>query len=609
MKLLTFLRRFANHIETAPSVNRFTTRTHNCGELRSSDKGQKVELYGWLTYKRLNKFLVLRDTYGFVQLYVPKHKQAELETQVAALNYESVIKAIGVVHDRGKDKNPNMITGEIEVHLDKIEVLNQAPSDLPLTPRTDANEQTRLSFRYLDLRTTKMQQNLRLRSNLMHSIRRTLIEDFGFVDIETPTLAQWTPGGAHEFPVPSGKPFTGWFYSLPQSPQIYKQLLMCGGIDRYFQIARCYRDEGAKTDRQPEFTQVDLELSFTTESQVMELVEQMICGSWLAELNHLRPKLPFKRLTYDEVLRDYGTDKPDLRIPWTLFDCTKELQKTPLGVKSKSWTAQAFVARKAVGTVTNSMKREWKRILEGNHTNQNFEIVNFTKKSPFKMFDVQHFIGKNEIDEGDLVVFSWGSDLNNVKQTLGHLRNFVGEAMGIRNENRLEWLWIVEFPLFSRNETGQLETTHHPFTAPKKDHLDDLQAGRNLDQLKAQHYDLVLNGVELGGGSIRINNAELQKHVLKLLNLPSKPLERFVDALSYGAPPHGGFALGLDRYLSLLSNHGSTKGSIRDVIAFPKTKEGKCLTLGAPAQLPSFVLERYGMKVDVENSKTTNNAD
>ncbi|KAI1722784.1 tRNA synthetases class II (D, K and n) domain-containing protein [Ditylenchus destructor] len=471
------------------SVNSFCLRTHHCGQLRLENVGERVELYGWLAQKRLGKFLVLRDSYGRVQATVPDDKLEEFRGLMSDLRKESVIKVKGIVSDRGKDRNKDMPTGDIEVVIENMEMLNTCVDSSPVARhrgQEGSPEMNRMTYRYMDLRTEQMQYNLRMRSQIQSQIRRFL-ESVDFVEVETPTLSQITPGGAAEFIVPAPKPNLGLCFSLPQSPQIYKQLLMCGGIDRYYQFARCYRDERLNQERQSEFTQVDLELSFTDQESVISLIENMILESWPQQLRDYKPTVPFNRMTYAKSMEKYGTDKPDLR-------------------KSK------------------------------------------------------------------------------------------------KDENDFQFVWIVNFPLFTFKD-GAIESTHHPFTAPIHEDLDDLINSRNLKDITGLHYDLVLNGVELGGGSIRIHDSKLQRHVLEnILRIDSEPMKRFLSALEHGAPPHGGFALGFDRYISTIL--GSKCPSIRDCIAFPKTATNRCLTMGAPNTPTPEIYQRYGLQPTADKEQT-----
>uniref|UniRef100_F1L0R2 Aspartyl-tRNA synthetase n=1 Tax=Ascaris suum TaxID=6253 RepID=F1L0R2_ASCSU len=583
------------HLRSA--TNDYTMRTHTCGELRIHHKGHTATIFGWLSFKRMNRFLVLRDAYGSVQVRIPESRKDLLEAADKA-NYESALKVTGVVADRGSNRNPNMKTGDIEIVVDDLEVLNNAPNQLPYSLRTESEsiEETRLRYRYLDLRSNRMQQALRLRSEVAHLMRKFLIEIANFVEVETPTLFRRTPGGASEFIVPAPKPNLGKFYSLPQSPQQFKQLLMCGGLDRYYQIARCYRDEGSKLDRQPEFTQVDVELSFTTQNDVMQLIEDLIIQSWPKELKNMMPSAPFKRLSFAEAYRLYGIDKPDLRIPWTIVDCTERLMFLNSSNVEK-FVARLFIGKGLAKRITRANRAEWKRLIEMNIKGQKFGIFTTSQKAWFKQISNAQLMEEYHIEEEDAVVVSWGDD-KGVQWTLGQLRHLIAEKAGLRATPRFDFVWITDFPLFIRNDDGQLESAHHPFTAPIPEHERLIFEPDQIENITAQHYDLVLNGVELGGGSIRIHNANVQRYVIeRILGESAENLNHLLEALSFGAPPHGGFALGLDRYIALLLGKGDSSVGIRDVIAFPKSKEGRDLMSDCPAEPLEEQLQRYGISV------------
>ncbi|CAI2353924.1 unnamed protein product [Caenorhabditis sp. 36 PRJEB53466] len=575
------------------SSSAYTVRTHTCNDLNISNKNEKVSVMGWLSHKRMDRFFVLRDAYGSVQAKISEDSQ--LKRLLKETPYESVIRVDGVVVDRGDNRNQKMKTGDIEIQVDKLTVLNRAAVDIPMLPDANANEKTRLKYRYIDLRSDKLQKSLRLRSEFVHNVRRFLVEKSEFVDVETPTLFRRTPGGATEFVVPAPPPNHGLAYSLPQSPQQFKQLLMVGGIDRYFQIARCYRDEGSKGDRQPEFTQVDVEMSFTTQEGVMQLIEDMILSAWPVSLNHIKPKSPFPRIPYSEAMRLYGIDKPDMRVPWKIEDVDGDVFDF-LKKSEKDWKARVLVCRGAASTgMSNSTKNEWKRLIQMNVNGRNFAICHPSQIRWFKSVDNETIVEKFGLSDEDVLVVCWGES-EGVYWTLGQLRNHVAEACGLRSKNEVTAHWVVDFPLFSIEE-GQLVSTHHPFTAPLEEHVPLLHEKdrKKLLEITGQHYDLVMNGVEMGGGSIRIENAEMQRHVLEVLGEPMEEMNHLLNALSHGAPPHGGFALGLDRFVALLASEGNPLTPVRDVIAFPKTKNGKDLMSDAPATLSRKQLERYGI--------------
>uniref|UniRef100_A0A0N4ZSP0 AA_TRNA_LIGASE_II domain-containing protein n=1 Tax=Parastrongyloides trichosuri TaxID=131310 RepID=A0A0N4ZSP0_PARTI len=574
------------------SINRYALRSHNCGELCLKNEGENVKLYGWVAYKRMNKFVVLKDSFGMTQLKINESNEKIVDI-VKNLTPESCIYVEGVVENRNKNKNLDMKTGEVEVLVKSLNVLNAAPKNLPINIKTDSQEQTKLKYRYLDIRSQYMQNNLRLRSEVTNKIRKFLCDDASFVEVETPTLFRRTPGGADEFVVPAGGLNKGKFYSLPQSPQQFKQLLMIGGIDKYFQIARCYRDEGAKQDRQPEFTQVDVELSFTDQDKVIELIEDMIKSSWPESMNEVKSKINFKRLLYDDAITKYGTDKPDLRIPWIIEDVSYLLKDI-----FKCKFVQCFIARDTCLHTSTSNKNRWKKLMEINQYCEKFDFFKVNKNKWINDKIKETLCKKFNINENDTLVLSWGNNIKAIQWTLGQLRNHIGEASGIRSSEGFEFCWITDFPLFEKSDNGKYVSSHHPFTAPKECDLQKLINMENLSSIKALHYDLVINGVEVGGGSIRIHDASIQKHVLEnILEEPYDQLQHLIDALECGAPPHGGFALGLDRYIALLVGKGNSNVSIRDVIAFPKSKGGRCPMVNAPVTPDENILNRYGISI------------
>ncbi|CAJ0588992.1 unnamed protein product [Cylicocyclus nassatus] len=561
---------------------------------------------GWLAYKRMNRFLVLRDAYGTVQATVaPK---SDLANIVKDLPYESIVQVEGCVIDRGENKNLKMKTGEIEIDISKLTVLNRASANLPMLPDAETSERTRLTYRYIDLRTERMQRALRMRSDIVHKMRRFLVEKAEFVDVETPTLFRRTPGGAAEFIVPAPPPNRGQCYSLPQSPQQFKQLLMVGGIDRYFQIARCYRDEGSKGDRQPEFTQVDLEMSFTNQEGVLSVVEDTLLSAWPEELEDLKPTAPFPRLNFKDAVRLYGSDKPDMRIPWQIEDCTEKLSFLRKSSSPKNWVARFIICKGHSEHMKRLVKKEFERILAMNKLSRPFAIFDTSRDVWFKTLkavDMKELFG---VEDEDCVAFSWG-DEDGVQWTLGQLRNMVAEVGGLRKQRKICAHWIVNFPLFSV-EDGKVVSSHHPFTAPINEHRKWLDDPKKILEITGQHYDLVLNGVELGGGSIRIHDPEEQAHVLEILGEDTQEMKHLLEALSYGAPPHGGFALGLDRYIALMASYGDPSHPVREVIAFPKSKEGRDLMSKAPVTPNEEQLKRYGVRIEedaeaVEASSTS----
>ncbi|KAF8385061.1 dars-2, partial [Pristionchus pacificus] len=582
-------------------VNSHVTRSHTCGELRLADAGSEVTLLGWLSFRRLNRFIVIRDSYGSIQATI-REDDERAKSLLSHLPYESIVRVRGRVRDRGEQhRNGKMATGDVEIDVSSLEVVNEARRDMPLLPDARAHEQTRLTYRYIDLRSPQLQSNLRLRSSVIHAARRFLVEEKGFVDVETPTLFRRTPGGAAEFIVPTRTPAKGLAYSLPQSPQQFKQLLMVGGIDRYFQVARCYRDEGSKLDRQPEFTQLDIEVSFTTQTALLDLLEQVLLAAWPEHLNGVKPCAPFARLSFADAMRDYGVDKPDLRIPWKIEEVqSRTFERLRGDSKDSDWSLKCIVARGSASAVNKARVREWCRLVEMNYQSTSFAVLTAaTKKKDGRWFN---FVRDEEIErefemgEDDAVILAWGAP-SKVQYTLGQLRGMVGEEVGLRRREEFRPLWVVDFPLFERDEEGSLVSCHHPFTAPVPEDEWRIEKEEGLEEIRAQHFDLVLNGVELGGGSIRIHNGPMQRRVLEILGEETGEMTHLLEALESGAPPHGGFAFGVDRLISILAGRGDTSYGIRDVIAFPKTKEGRDLMVDTPIEPSREELDRYGYEI------------
>lgn len=593
----------------AADFNSFVARTNTCGELRSAHVGQEVTLYGWIQYQRHGLFLVLRDFQGLTQIILPQDEaHSHVRKLLSNAPVESVVRVTGIVSSRPPgQENPKMPTGDIEVKVETAEILNSCKK-LPFEIKDfiKKSEALRMQYRYLDLRSFQLQYNLRLRSQIVMRMREYLCNLHGFVDVETPTLFKRTPGGAKEFLVPSRE--AGKFYSLPQSPQQFKQLLMVGGVDRYFQVARCYRDEGSRPDRQPEFTQIDIEMSFVDQAGIQRLIEGLLQYSWPQERGAVTT--PFPSMTYEEALAGYGTDKPDTRFGMKIVDISDILRRSDVqfvqnALSYPRGTVKAICIPQGVRYLKN---KDLESLKESAKSQFNQEVMDMICRPDGSLKSLlTKLLGKEQQSElmralnvqvDDVVLLAAGEH-KRVCSALGSLRLESADlleaaGMMLRDPTAFHFLWVVDFPLFLPKEENpaELESAHHPFTAPHPADTNLLYS--DPTKVRSQHYDLVLNGNEIGGGSIRIHNAEQQRFVLeKVLKEDSEVLSHLLEALEFGAPPHGGIALGLDRLISLIVG----APSIRDVIAFPKSFRGRDLMGNAPDYVTPEELEPYHIQV------------
>ncbi len=565
-------------------MSTFLKRTHWCGELRREDVGCEVVINGWVhAVRKVGRisFVLVRDRTGVIQVVVGSRNP--YYRVVEGLAPEDVVAVRGVVRARPPSQvNPELPTGEVEVELSELIVLSKAkPLPIPIFDpelMKTTSESVRLKYRYLDLRRPEMFFNLVSRARFLRTLRNSL-DSRGFVEVETPYLARSTPEGARDFLVPS-RLYPGRFYALTQSPQLFKQLLMIAGFERYYQFARCFRDEDPRADRQPEFTQLDIEMSFVTKEDVISLVEELMRETFAKTLNAELPD-PLPRLTYSEALKKYGIDKPDIRFENLLEDGGEDLRVLLNAGSGESVRALRFgIGGRAAGAV--------REFIEGFLTHEDAIRRYYVIKGSGALLSNDESVGSElakllDVGVGEAVVVAVG-DYVRTSEFLGGLRNALGRYLDLVRKDVFAMLWITEFPLFELNESGVLTPRHHPFTSPRPEDVSKLDV-TPLDVI-AQSYDLVLNGYEIGGGSIRINNRGLQEKIFTMLGLTIEEMyDRYgflLEALDYGAPPHGGIAIGVDRLVAVALGHDS----IREVIAFPKNKEMMDPMTGAPGKPP-----------------------
>ncbi|MCD8438444.1 aspartate--tRNA ligase [Tenacibaculum finnmarkense] len=581
-------------------------RTHTCGELTASHINTEVTLSGWVQKSRDKGFMIwvdLRDRYGITQLIFDEERTSkDLIEQAKTLGREFVIQVTGTVIER-ESKNKNIATGEIEVLVTKLEILNQAKTPpFTIEDKTDGGEDIRMKYRYLDIRRNPVKDSLIFRSKVSMEVRKYL-SDQEFIEVETPYLIKSTPEGARDFLVPS-RMNAGQFYALPQSPQTFKQLLMVGGMDKYFQIVKCFRDEDLRADRQPEFTQIDCEMAFVEQEDILNIFEGLT-RHLLKEINNVSVD-KFPRMLYDDAMRLYGNDKPDIRFGMEFGELNEVTQHKDFGVFNTAELVVGFAVpggnkftRKEIDNIIKWVKRPQVGALGMIYARVN-EDGTF-KSSVDKFYDQEDLAKWAEITSakaGDLVCVLSG-DTNKVRAQLSALRMELAERLGLRDPKVFAPLWVIDFPLLELDEeTGHYHAMHHPFTSPKPGQLELLDTDPGA--VKANAYDLVLNGNEIGGGSIRIHDKETQAIMFKHLGFTEEEAkEQFgflMDAFEYGAPPHGGLAFGLDRLVAILGG----QETIRDFIAFPKNNSGRDVMIDAPAALNDAQLSELSIKLDLK---------
>lgn len=578
-------------------------RTHTNGELRLSDAGKEVTLIGWVA-KRRNfgslVFIDLRDRSGITQLVFDEG----IAEQIRDVRNEYILEVKGCVSER-KDKNPKLATGDIEIKVSAVAIINRAETTpIIVADETDALEDTRLKYRYLDLRRPVMQQKLVLRHKITHSMREYL-DSKEFIEIETPMLGRSTPEGARDYLVPS-RVHPGSFYALPQSPQLYKQLLMVSGFERYYQFARCFRDEDLRADRQTDFTQVDLETSFLSDVEIQTMMEEML-QKLMKDVKGMDISIPFPRLTWTEAMNRYGSDKPDNRFGMELQEITELFEGCGFKVFADCIASKGSIKAVVVPGKAGMTRKEIDKITELAKKNGAKGLVTLKYKDeelsgPIVKFltedEIQALVTRLSLKNEDLVLIvsdAWKTTC----EVLGALRNHFGAELGLKKSDEFSYLWVTDFPMFEYSEEdGRWYAMHHPFTRPRDEDMQYIDS--DPGKVRAIAYDVVLNGYELGGGSLRIYDGAMQDKMFEVLGFTEEKIQEnfgwFVDALKYGTPPHGGLAFGLDRIAMILSE----SESIRDVIAFPKNANAKCPMSDAPTQVDAAQLEELHIAITEE---------
>ena len=581
-------------------------RTKTCGELRLANVGESVTLAGWVQRTRKMggmTFVDLRDRYGITQLVFNEERNAALCEEANKLGREYVIQIVGIVEERSS-KNPKMDTGDVEIAVDELRVLNAAITPpFTIEDNTDGGDDLRMKYRYLDLRRAAVRKNLELRHRMAFEVRRYL-SDHGFLEVETPVLVNSTPEGARDFVVPS-RMNPGQFYALPQSPQTLKQLLMVSGFDRYFQIVKCFRDEDLRADRQPEFTQIDCEMSFVEQEDILEMFEGMSRHLFKVIKGIDLPKLP--RMTWADAMKYYGSDKPDTRFGMTFVELKDILSGYGFSVFDQAAyiggicaKGAATYTRKQLDQLTEFVRKP--QIGAKGLVYARIEADGTVKSSVDKFYTqevLQQMKAAFAAESGDLILILCGDDAMKTRKQLNELRLEMGSQLGLRPKDKYSCLWVVDFPMYEwSDEEQRLMAMHHPFTSPKPEDIPLLDT--DPASVRANAYDMVINGVEVGGGSIRIHDAQLQQKIFEILGFtPEQAQKKFgflMNAFKFGAPPHGGLAYGLDRFVSLFAE----LDSIRDCIAFPKNNQGRDVMLGAPGVIDDVQLDELQIKVDLK---------